>query len=576
MLIVLATMVTVLSPMAGAAYQTGDGATVPLTGGDAARTGQQPGPAPVDEPDELWVTPLGDEGPSGRGGLFSQPLVADGVVYVVGAPVPDEDGPIGDDPNGFIYAVDAGSGDLLWQVPAVGVGSFSPAMVDGVLYLATLTEAGGELVVELVAVPTESEGEDELWRTELETYDPNQAPPALTVEGGVLYAVASSGALHAFDAKSGEKLWDTEGTVRSRAEPAVSDGVVVVANYEGVVIALDGESGDEIWAYDTGASLGAPAVLDGVAYVADTKGNFYAVAEGDLAWQVEETGAAYTAVSIGAGMAYLGNNEGALIAVSLEDEEVAWNAEAPEPGRDAGISDRRLVTIDDVIVAAADGGEVYSLSSADGDELWRIDVGERVSNQPAVIDGVVYIADTDGTLHAYGGSGDADRDRDEEGDDEDEAPADDLSYTATDAGWSLEWDDSWTTYADPAEDGYLGLENGTSFVTFYATAEYDGDSEACIEDQLAWLEDLDGVSRARELEIDGEPVAGGDDEAAFAAYRYRYAGEQDDMNLVNHFDCRTLGDGESVLVVTLTTTLDSYETEVESLADLLDGLSLKE
>ena len=124
--------------------------------GNAARTGEMPGPAPVDEPSEIWSfkggcglgavgTPAVQDGVvyfgSGQevcavdvasgteqwrfatgSGVSSSPAVADGVVFVGSW-------------DGNLYAIDAASGTEQWRSATGDRVSSSPAVADGVVFL---------------------------------------------------------------------------------------------------------------------------------------------------------------------------------------------------------------------------------------------------------------------------------------------------------------------------------------------------------------------------------------------------------------------------------------------------------
>jgi hypothetical protein len=120
--------------------------------GDAARTGNQPGPGPTAAPTERWrfVVPFDQNDPNAElladFLVLSWPVVAEGVVYAGGL-------------DGALYAIGAGSGAQRWRLETGAIGSVAaPVVADGVVF------AGAQDGL-LLAVDAAS-GE-ERWRVEL-------------------------------------------------------------------------------------------------------------------------------------------------------------------------------------------------------------------------------------------------------------------------------------------------------------------------------------------------------------------------------------------------------------------------
>jgi outer membrane protein assembly factor BamB len=132
--------------------------------------------------------------------------VADGVVYV-----PPDDG--------YVYALDAHTGAIVWRREVPGGSSFAPAVANGVLYV-----------------------------------------------GGLR--------LFALNAKTGAVLWKYGKAGRNT--PAVANGVVYIPCRKKSVCALDAQTGAELWRYATHSSVNYASVVDGVLYVTSNDRNVYA------------------------------------------------------------------------------------------------------------------------------------------------------------------------------------------------------------------------------------------------------------------------------------------------------------
>jgi hypothetical protein len=165
-----------------------------------------------------------------------------------------------------------------------------------------------------------------------------------------------------------------------------------------------------------------------------------------------------------------------------------------------------------------------------------------------------------------------------EGDDDDDPNAsssasDGNSYTDDANGWSITWDDSWKQTADPGKDGYLALDNGTSSVLASVLANTT-DARDCVGDQVLLLVNGDATSSVSRLLQSGDAVRGGDETAAYGAYRYNFKTENASIKMISYFDCRILPSGDEALLISLLVVQGSYADEAEGFQTLLDGVTI--
>ena len=118
----------------------------------------------------------------------------------------------------------------------------------------------------------------ELWR--LETRGTVTSAPAIV--DGTAYVVASGG-VYAFNARTGQILWET-GTINGTSSPAFSEGTVYVNDARGVLHALNAANGSERWsvAVDThpyAAGYSSPVVSGRFLVVGSSSNEEYAVRE---------------------------------------------------------------------------------------------------------------------------------------------------------------------------------------------------------------------------------------------------------------------------------------------------------
>ncbi|MBL1120126.1 serine/threonine-protein kinase [Streptomyces sp. 110] len=177
-------------------------------------------------------------------------------------------------------------------------------------------------------------------------------PAPLPVHDLVVVAT-SSGALRAYDVRSGKRRWTSERTAATTARVLVaSDDVILTADAKGALLGLDTKDGTKRWSVP-----GADA-----------------------------------AVLLGAdeSAAYLATRGGRIRAVDLTSHRTLWTVPAPvatsaKAPAQAAVADRRLV------IHGSDGG-VAALDTRTGRTAWGPrEQGSPTALAPAVVDGVVYL-----------------------------------------------------------------------------------------------------------------------------------------------------------------------------------------
>jgi hypothetical protein len=108
----------------------------------------------------------------------------------------------------------------------------------------------------------------------------------LLLHDGVLYTGGSNGKLYAFDANTGEELWQGGDFRTAVSAVAIAGDVIVIGGYNRFIQALDRRNGEVIWTTETvGRTLAAPLILAGRVYASATNA-FYALnlQTGEVLW----------------------------------------------------------------------------------------------------------------------------------------------------------------------------------------------------------------------------------------------------------------------------------------------------
>lgn len=204
--------------------------------------------------------------------------------------------------------------------------------------------------------------------------------------------------------QAGDLLWSFEMEDENVAysSPTVLDGVAYITDSK-VIYAIDIATGDEIWSTEeipeNTTFRESASVVDGVLYIADNRRNVYAldIENGDILWKRDDeetslvTNRAYTTVYGDILLVTTGSednlNNGWVRALDTSNGEMLWEYETVNPVRES-----RPVAYEGIVYAGDYVGNVYALDIRTGHEEWVFESSHtRVYSSPTVADGVVYV-----------------------------------------------------------------------------------------------------------------------------------------------------------------------------------------
>ncbi|MFC7074552.1 PQQ-binding-like beta-propeller repeat protein [Halovenus rubra] len=218
------------------------------------------------------------------------------------------------DPEGSIFAVDPGSGDVLWEdekgrptdhphsTPAIDpeAGMMALGSNDGMLYgweypslefkwtfeTEPQNETDGEIKEPILAYDGAAffgSWDRNIYRVDLEsgteewsfeTGSLSMVGPAVDPTRDEIYAGSHDGYLYALDAQTGKERWRFETDRPLTGCPTVCQNRIVFGSKDQTLYALETETGEEVWHVDhDGVVTSTPLVLDGAIYYAERAPN---------------------------------------------------------------------------------------------------------------------------------------------------------------------------------------------------------------------------------------------------------------------------------------------------------------
>ncbi|WP_282702583.1 serine/threonine-protein kinase [Streptomyces sp. CC219B] len=309
--------------------------------------------------------------------VWGTPAVAGDLVYVTSFEV---------------HALDVGTGRRRFKTRDV---AWSMAVADGRIHA-----SDGPTLFALDC----REGGD-LWRLPTDAW-----VYSLKAERGTVVTGTRGGGVQAWEASTGQKLWEITGAQTDfespEAGPALHDGTVYVWQ-DARLRALDARTGDERWSYPIGdaASCGGVPVRvaqapDGYVYVcAGTRVLALDVAGGHVRWHFEAPAAFLSppafvpGPAVTGGGVYLADYLGTVYALDATDGRDRWR-----------IATEARSSTEPVLVAAGhvhvgSGKGLYTLDAVTGTPKWRFQAGGDIVGAPAVAEGRIHFGSTDHLLY---------------------------------------------------------------------------------------------------------------------------------------------------------------------------------
>ncbi len=337
--------------------------------GNVARTGVYQGAGPTQFGGVKWA--FKTDGP-----IVTSPAIVDGVVYIASL-------------SGHLFAVDQQTGMEKWKFKSSMPIASSPSIVDGILYF--VSSAGSLAALDIVtgqpkwvfAAEYEKKfeakglhGYPSAAQTIPDAWDVFTSSPA--VANGKVFFGAGDGNIYAVDARSGILQWKFATGDVVHASPAVAGSTVFVGSWDGALYALDAESGVQKWAFQAGLDpvahnqvgfQSSPAVVDGTVYVGCRDAHVYALdaATGRKKWDYPTSKSWVNGTpAVRDGVVYVGTSDSSrFMALDARTGRLRWNFDA----KSYVFSSAALAG--DLAYFGSHNGRLYAVNTKTGTLAWQ-------------------------------------------------------------------------------------------------------------------------------------------------------------------------------------------------------------
>jgi outer membrane protein assembly factor BamB len=310
--------------------------------------------------------------------------------------------------DGYLYAIDIATGDLVWKYSASNKTLIWPGMAtvaDGKVYVTTgeAAQYNGPVGTSEFACLNAYTGQP-IWKLPMEALPPRES---VVVAYGNLYIIPGD-VTTAVDTLSGteystvNQLW----AIGTNSIP-VSSWPMWRADPTHSSTAKEGPSNLTLaWKFTTnGAVISSPSVSDGIVYFGSQDKNIYAVGawSGNLIWKFTTQDAVESSPAVANGKLYTGGDDGYVYCIDAYTGAFIWktfvNGDLPFTFGNLVLKSSPAVAGGMAYVGSLDG-YMYALNANTGSIVWRTKTNGPIESSPAVVGGAVYFTSEEPTAGA--------------------------------------------------------------------------------------------------------------------------------------------------------------------------------
>jgi outer membrane protein assembly factor BamB len=235
-------------------------------------------------------------------------------------------------------------------------------------------------------------------------------PPV--IRGDHIFQLGDNGVINAIDKHNGHVFWSKKLGELSASAPAVVGhlvyATVLSGHHGGRIVALDYGHGTIRWSRDlTARTESSPLVDHGKVYFGSQSGLVYALdaRDGSVIWTYHAAGAVKASPTLKDGVLYFGDYSGQVQAVSASNGHRLWVSGSEGALLGSGTFYSTAAVVDGRVFLGNTDGRIYAYDAGTGNLDWAVQTGNYVYASPAVTDApglgpTIYLGSYDGTFYA--------------------------------------------------------------------------------------------------------------------------------------------------------------------------------
>ncbi|GEM_PF-356700 len=288
--------------------------------------------------------------------------------------------------------------ELKWAFRANASLVSSPTLVDGVVYFGSMD--GYIFAVDAISG-------DKLWSFKTDY----MVKSSVAVVAGKVYTGSDDGKIYCLDAKTGTKVWEVNAggikyndfsisitsatfgaTIEPRSSPVVFKNRVYVGSLDGNLYCINADTGTVIWKVQTGGSIHAtPTIFENAIYIPSCtpspNGHFYKLdLNGNIVWNLtipyvlnRTLGAGFyllatPTVAPDLGLVFLRNGLYLNYAINASSGEIVWTYRGRynpgTPAQSGGVTQKVAMLYTNGLVIFNDFYGIVALNAKTGQEVW--------------------------------------------------------------------------------------------------------------------------------------------------------------------------------------------------------------
>lgn len=356
----------------------------------------------AETPTKIWTARVA--GSSNRMRLAAAPVIGGGKLFAEGT-------------DGVIIAFDKNTGAKLWergdgdmtkdQAPSAFGGGVS--FEAGKLYA---TNGVGEVKA------LNADTGEVIWK--VKPAGPLRGSPTIAFDE--LFVMTQDNQLISLSTKDGSLIWDESGSntqsgVFGVAAPAAGQGTIVAGYSSGELTAYRYENGRSLWSdalartnisttVGTITDIDADPIIDsGRVYALGQGGRMaaYELVTGQRIWELNLAGISTPAIA--GEWIFTLTDDARLLAIARSSGRVRWITQLQrfkdEKDKEGPIFWTGPVLAGGQLWVASSRGELWKVSAGEGSASLFAEIDQPISLPPVVADGVLYLLDDSGTIHAW-------------------------------------------------------------------------------------------------------------------------------------------------------------------------------